>query len=115
LDTLNKILDELVSQGKTQKELSNLLGLNKNTLTDWKNGKSHSYKKYINEIAKFLDVSVDSLLGNTDIKNKPAVQENDELSDNIKIIVEKLKQLDKDNLKLADAYLDFLLSRQRKQ
>jgi len=88
--------------------------ISKTSVTRWRTGAIPN-AEILQKLALYFDVSTDYLLGNTDIKNKPAVQENDELSDNIKIIVEKLKQLDKDNLKLADAYLDFLLSRQRKQ
>lgn len=64
------ILDNIILlmniQHKQQKELTDFLGLHKNAFTDWKNGKSKSYEKYLYQIAAFLGVSVDYLLGNTD-------------------------------------------------
>lgn len=61
--TLNKILELLDKQGKQQKDLAEFLGINKNNITDWKSGKSRSYTKYLPQIATFLGVSVDYLVG----------------------------------------------------
>lgn len=63
LNTLNKIIDLLKSQGKKQKDLTDYLGLGKNTFTSWKSGLNNSYLKHISKIADFLNVSVDYLLG----------------------------------------------------
>ena len=46
-----------------QKELSDYLGLSKNTMTGWKNGNNNSYMKHLPKIAEFFGVSVDYLLG----------------------------------------------------
>ena len=46
-----------------QKDLSDYLGLSKNTMTGWKNGNNKSYMKYLPEIAEFFGVSADYLLG----------------------------------------------------
>ena len=54
------LLDEKHIQ---QKDLSDHLGLSKNTITGWKNGNNSSYKKYLPEIAEFFGVSVNYLLG----------------------------------------------------
>lgn len=69
--TLNRISELLVSQNKKQKDLTDFLGLTKNTYSNWKSGNNTSYIKYINKIAEFLDVSTDYLLGKTEIKNPP--------------------------------------------
>lgn len=61
--TLEKIIYQLKQQKKTQKDLTDHLGLTKNTFTNWKAGASESYKKYIGQIAEFLNVSTDYLLG----------------------------------------------------
>lgn len=55
-----------------QKELSNYLGLSKNTMTGWKNGNNNSYMKHLPRIAEFFNVSVDYLLG----KETPAAGNN---------------------------------------
>lgn len=61
--TLDKIYSLMKAKGKTQKELADYLGLSKSAFTGWKNGNNKSYRKYISEIAEFLDVSADYLLG----------------------------------------------------
>ena len=63
MDVLNNILLVLKTKGIRQKDLSDHLGLSKNTMTGWKNGNNTSYKKYLPEIAEFLGVSTDYLLG----------------------------------------------------
>lgn len=66
MSEINKIISLLQEQNKTQKELTDYLGLDKSTFTAWKNGKSRSYKKFTAEIAEFFGVSADYLLGLTD-------------------------------------------------
>lgn len=74
MDILTNILSLLKFRGLQQKDLSDHLGLSKNTITGWKNGNNTSYMKYLPQIAEFLDVSVDSLIGN---KNKENQSNND--------------------------------------
>ncbi len=45
------------------------LGLYATAVSEWKNGKSKSYMKHLPKIAKYFDVSVDYLLGNTNMEN----------------------------------------------
>ena len=45
METLNKIFKLLEKQEKQQKDLTDYLGLHKNAATDWKSGKSKSYRK----------------------------------------------------------------------
>lgn len=63
MDVLTKILMLLDKNHMQQKELSNYLGLSKNTMTGWKNGNNNSYMKHLPRIAEFFNVSVDYLLG----------------------------------------------------
>jgi len=76
--TIERIISLLKEKGITFKTFAEDLGYNKVTISDWKSGKSNSYMRNINKIADYLDVSVDYLLGNTDIKNKPVINKNDE-------------------------------------
>lgn len=64
LENITKLLKE---KNKTQKELCAYLGISGNVFTDWKSGRINSYKKYLPEIAEYLEVSVDYLLGKSDI------------------------------------------------
>lgn len=82
---LDNITTALKNNGKKQKDLCEHLGISKNNYTDWKSGKSSSYKKYLPEIAEYLGVSVDCLLGKT---NQAEKQENSvELSHHEKELV----------------------------
>lgn len=58
------ILDRITAllNGREQQELTNYLNLKKTAYSDWKSGKSESYRKYIVEIAEFFDVSIDYLV-----------------------------------------------------
>ena len=63
MEILNKILSLLDEKRIQQKELSDYLGLSKNTITGWKGGNNTSYMKHLPKIAEFFNVSVDYLLG----------------------------------------------------
>lgn len=69
LYTLNNIITEMNRQNKRQKDLTDYLQLTKNAFTDWKSGKSKSYMKYLPQIAKYLNVSVDYLLADENKKS----------------------------------------------
>jgi transcriptional regulator with XRE-family HTH domain len=75
LDSLDIIDKELKIQKKTQKALCEYLGLTKGAFTEWKAGRTASYRTYLPQIADFLGVQVDYLLGRTDIKKAPASSE----------------------------------------
>ena len=105
--------------GKSDMEIERDLNLPRSTIYDWNNGRSKSYKKYLPEIAAYFDVSTDYLLGNTDIKNKPAATEDDELLkllDNPinREIFDKMSKLTPENFDLIRAQIDFLTSRQER-
>ena len=79
MNTFDKIDFLIKSQKKRQIDLTNFLGVPKTHYTDWKSGRTKSYNKYLSQIADFLGVSVDYLLGKTDQTEKPS--ENGELPD----------------------------------
>lgn len=76
--TLDKILTLLKEHGKTQKQLMEYLGLGKTAFTGWKSGENTSYKKHIDKIAEFFDVSTDYLLG-IEKKNNPTANSDEAL------------------------------------
>ena len=63
MEVLTRILALLDANNLQQKELSDYLGLSKNTITGWKNGNNNSYMKHLPKIAEFFGISVDYLLG----------------------------------------------------
>ena len=62
-------IDNLMKhKGKRNKELLDYLGIDRNSYNNWKNGKSYSFIKYLDQIAEFLQVSSKFLLmGDADI------------------------------------------------
>ncbi|SDA20044.1 Bacteriophage CI repressor helix-turn-helix domain-containing protein [Ruminococcus sp. YE71] len=60
MDILNRITELLGD--KEQQELTDYLKLQKSAYTDWKAGKSKSYRKYLIEIAEYFGVSIDYLV-----------------------------------------------------
>ena len=65
--TLERILDLLHQQKKTEKELITYLGLANGSATKWKKRNGKSYFKHIKKIATFLGVSTDYLIHGTDV------------------------------------------------
>lgn len=76
---LQRISEELRAKKIKQYELTDYLKINRNSFGNWKSGLNKSYLKYLHAIANFLDVSVEYLKGETDIKKppKPSVTDDD--------------------------------------
>ncbi len=80
MDILDRI--SLLLGNREQKELTDYLGLKAVAFSEWKSGKSKSYRKYLIEIAEFFSVSIDYLVygkNSTMIEvPKPQLTENEE-------------------------------------
>ncbi len=72
MSTLDRIILLIDLSGLSNAEVAAQLNLNVQVITDWKSGKSHSYKKYIYQLANILNTTVEYLTGKTDIKEKPS-------------------------------------------
>lgn len=84
LDRITKLLGN-----REQKELTNYLGLNNVAFSEWKSGKSKSYRKYLIEIAEFFNVSIDYLVYGKE-KNSSA----EELTADEQELIKYYRQLD---------------------
>lgn len=96
MSTIDIIVLLLKQSGKTQKELTDFLGVSKNTFTDWKSGRIKSYSKYLPKIAEFFDVSVDYLTGRTE----KAVPEGPPLSEEDKMFLSLLPRISQEKKKI---------------
>lgn len=114
--TVERIVFLLKENNVEQKDLAQHLGINRQTITDWKNGKTKSYQKCIEKIAEFFNVSVDYLLGRTDspngtysINGNNNVQVNGNNGDNSPLSVNNSLQLDEMERNLIKTFrtLDF--------
>ncbi len=61
-EIVSQITELLMQQGKTQKGLLEHLGLHRNNYSEWKAGRNKSFLLYIDEIARYFDVSPTYLL-----------------------------------------------------
>lgn len=71
METIDIIINLLNEKGIEQKELAEYLGVHPQLITEWKAGRTKSYKKYIDKIADFFGVSTDYLLGKDQNKKRP--------------------------------------------
>lgn len=116
MNTLDKILSLLTEKGIQQKTFAENIGVTKHTITDWKNGRSKSYMKYIDKIADFFDVSADYLLEKTDDKF-PLPKEAINIFDNVDMNAfsrQLYEQLTKEERKKVQEYILFLISQRPK-
>ena len=116
MNTLDKILSLLTEKGIQQKTFAENIGVTKHTITDWKNGRSKSYMKYIDKIADFFDVSADYLLEKTDDKS-PLPKEAINIFDNVYMNAfsrQLYEQLTKEERKKVQEYILFLIRQRAK-
>lgn len=66
MDTKDLIFNLITKKGLKQSDFASSINVKEQVVSDWKAGRSKSYKKYIDKIAEYLGVSVDYLLGRTD-------------------------------------------------
>lgn len=102
MSIIDKIITLLEENNRTQKELTDFLGLDKSTFSAWKNGKSQSYNKYLSKIAEFFNVSTDYLLG-----NETPQEPSDKTEREVKLIARKTKDLPEED---REALLELLNS-----
>lgn len=95
MDTLTKILGIMKEQRVSQQEICQYLKLTKQTFSEWKAGRSESYLKYLPQIAEYLDVSVDYLLGKTPSPERENIPEDE------KRLRDLLSQMSEEQLKTA--------------
>ena len=111
-DTQNRIISLLDASGKDDTVIERELGLPRSTIYDWRNGRSKSYRNYLQQIAIYFSVSVDYIMGNEQ-KNK-LVAHSDELGPKGHVIWDKLKEIksvSEEDYELAVAQLDLILKR----
>ena len=116
MNTLDKILSLLTEKGIQQKTFAENIGVTKHTITDWKNGRSKSYMKYIDKIADFFDVCADYLVEKTDDKS-PLPKEAINIFDNVDMNAfsrQLYEQLTKEERKKVQEYILFLISQRAK-
>lgn len=103
---LDNIIFSLKSQGKTQKDLTDYLGVTQNVFTNWKNGRNQSWRKYLPQIAEFLGLTVDELISGQK-KDAPAAAGASEQQ-----LIQLYQRLSPKNQDLLYALLQSMLAQQ---
>ena len=83
MSTVDKIFELLEAGDYQQKDLTDYLGLDKGVSSQWKTGKSKSYRKYLPEIAAFFNISVSELLDEKDAKKVVPFSDDEEWNEYI--------------------------------
>lgn len=102
LDTLAKILNLLNERNIKQQEFAKAIGVRKQAISEWKNGTTKSYMKYIDKIADYFNVSTDYLLGNKTHSEVPDP-----------LFLEELNGLTESELEDVKEYIKFLKSKRK--
>ena len=74
--TITRIVQLIKKANLPEAAFGEALGMGKNTVNNWKAGRSKTYLKKIDSIADYFGVSVDYLLGRTDDPH-PAISNDD--------------------------------------
>lgn len=61
--SFDAVLVILKKKNFTQRNLSDYLGVSEQAVASWKSGRNQAWRKYLPQIAEFLGVTVDELLG----------------------------------------------------
>lgn len=95
-----------VEIGKSATGVALELGVHRSTVSNWKNGGAPR-QEILNKIANYFDVSVDYLLGNTDIKKKATPKEQ-LLTDEQEALLNYCSDLSNDDLEKVIDYIELL-------
>ncbi len=112
MNTFDRIDARLKELGKEQRELTDYLNVPQSLYSMWKSGKAHSYMKRINQIADFLGVSTDYLLGKDNIKNRSTF-DNAELNVELETLINDILNLPPSQMEKVRDYVDFLMSQRK--
>ncbi|MCE5273642.1 MAG: helix-turn-helix domain-containing protein [Deltaproteobacteria bacterium] len=91
--------------GLTQVDLAQSLGITQAALSNYELGKRRLYLHQIEDIARVLQKSLDYFIPGTEKDNRPDA---DAASGGRQKIISRIGELDREELALLTAYLDFL-------
>lgn len=106
----NNLKELRLSKDLTQEDLGKILNKTKNNISQYETGKREPDTETLNKIADFFDVSIDYLLGRSNIKNSNTIEANDiELNLSQKVALKIAENLEQDGYSLEDKDLDDII------
>ena len=106
-NTFDRFEQLLKERGVTAYRVAKDANISTSTMSNWKTGRSEVSTPTLQKIADYFGVSLDWLLGNTDIKHLPnennvVIVEKDDFSAHEKNFIEMYRQLPKEFQKILD-------------
>lgn len=98
---MNRIKELRAEKNIFQSKLASLLKVRQNTISNWETGRSEPDQDALREMSKIFGVSIDYILGNTDIKSPLTSEDISGLTEKqIKILemMDKLPEQDQDEI-----------------
>ena len=103
MDFASRLKELRTEKGLTQTELGEKTGLNYSTVSDYERGnKKDPYMSTLRTLSTFFDVSIDYLIGESNIRNSDIIERCQEL----------FKKLTDENAKKVYSYAEFLRGEQ---
>lgn len=121
----SRFTELLKERGISATALAKTLNFSPSTLTDWKHGRTTPKADKLQLIADYFDVSLDWLLGNTDVREKvnsdgyydnPDAAEYAEMvrtNPEMKLLFSAAKDISKESMKKTYEYIKFLKSQEK--
>lgn len=106
---INRVENLLKEKNIFAKDMLSDLEINKNQMARWKKENNVPKRTVLNAIADYLDTTPEYLLGETDIKEKPSEQTEDE--ELVSEFAELLNGLTDKQLKSVFDYIEFIKGR----
>lgn len=91
------------AKGLSQKQLAAILGCSQNMISQWENGTRDPGTETLILISNYFNVSIDYLLGRTDVSNEPTQKE--KAIDETMALYNQLPEQDKEKVK---AFIQFV-------
>lgn len=104
-----RIRELRLENGISQKELAEKFSMSQGNLCDWEKGRSEPDVSSLVALADFFGVSVDYLVGRTDVQSP--VDEDDKLINEKRLLVEKIKRADEKTLRVLTSVADAIEKR----
>lgn len=100
----------------TQKELASFLGINQNTYSYWENGKVKIDSDSLSKLADYFDVSIDYLLGKSDLKKEDSdsTPDSSRTSATLNELMELCSSLSDEELNDVLNYVGYVRSKRKK-
>lgn len=109
-ERLKMLMDE---KKITAKQLSKELHINKNSFTYWKKNGNIPKGNSLQALADYFNCSIDFLLGKTDEKTKQVIQNEQPVSDNLKLLIQASSNLSDEEILKTREYVEFLKSQRK--